>query len=59
MYLCMNIKRGENMLDNYPIGVTNDDWQESVTECEEEDVDGIVEEIILGLRNKEGDYIDE
>lgn len=47
------------MLDNYPIGVTNDDWQESVTECEEEDVDGIVEEIILGLRNKEGDYIDE
>lgn len=55
MYLCMSIKKGENMLDNYPIGVTNDDWQESVTEREEEDVDGIVEEIILGLRNKEGE----
>lgn len=47
------------MADNYPAGVTTDDWEEQITEIGEEDIDGIVEEIILGIRNKKGEYIDE
>lgn len=39
------------MFDNYPIGVTNDDWQESVTVFEEDPelADKMHEDIMLGL----------